>query len=188
MRLSVVRAAVVLVGVAFAGGAGCGAGNPSAVPVNGALVPVEQRVAIDAVAGEDLVEPGKALSSNDFAGEVVVLNVWGTWCGPCRGEVGKLERVRADTEGAGVEFLGVDIRDNDRSVPVDFVRDRGVGYPSIYDPAGRSLVGLGKYRSIAVPTTLVLDRRHRVAAVFHGAVLAEDVLPRVREVVAEAVG
>ena len=60
-----------------------------------------------------------------------------------------------------------------------------MGYPSIYDPAVRTTLRFGKYRNVAVPTTLILDRDHRVAAVFVGAVLADDILPRITEILAE---
>ena len=136
------------------------------------------------VAGDSLLEPGRPLSSAQFRGRVVVLNIWGSWCGPCRGEAPALEQVARDSAARGVSFLGIDVRD-DRDAAADFVRDRGVSYPSIFDPPGRSLLVLRGYPRNAVPSTLVLDREGRVAATFLTAVLATDLQPVVDRVAAE---
>ncbi len=67
---------------------------------------------------------------------------------------------------------------DDRESARVFVRDREVSYPSIFDPEMRSMVALGRnYPPSVVPTTMVLDRRHRVAAVYLMAVLADDLRP-----------
>ena len=116
-----------------------------------------------------------------FAGNVVVINVWGQWCGPCRAEVTQLQRVYDATRSSGVSFLGIDVRDNNRQAAQDFVDDRHVTYPSIYDPAMRTLIAFGgKYPTTVIPSTLVLDRQHRVAAVFLRELLAEDLQPVVQ--------
>lgn len=146
--------------------------------------PPADRGAVGDLAGESLLEPGTTLSLAEFRGQVVVLNVWGSWCGPCRAEADDLQRV-ADTGGAGVAVLGIDVRDS-RSAAVDFVRNYELSYPSIYDPPGRSLFALGGVPRSVVPLTVVLDRQHRVAAVFLRPVLASDLLPVVRRVGAEA--
>jgi thiol-disulfide isomerase/thioredoxin len=146
--------------------------------------PPADRGAVGELAGESLLEPGSTISLDDYRGRVVVLNVWGSWCGPCRAEADDLQRV-ADTGGDEVAVLGIDVRDS-RSAAADFVRNYELSYPSIYDPPGRSLFALrGAPRSV-VPLTVVLDRQHRVAAVFLRPVLASDLLPVVRRVGAEA--
>lgn len=115
-----------------------------------------------------------------------MINVWGQWCGPCRGEAPELEKVFQATKGSGVQFLGIDVRDPQKDKAQDFVRDFAVSYPSMYDPPMRTLIALGgKFPTSTIPATLVLDRRHRVAAVFLRALLAEDLQPVVRRVAAE---
>jgi thiol-disulfide isomerase/thioredoxin len=146
--------------------------------------PPEARGVLPAVTGESLLEPGRPLSSQDVPGQVVVLNVWGSWCGPCRAEADALDQVAVASAPRGVRFLGIDVRDQ-REAAADFVRDRGVVYPSIYDPPGRSLLALRGYPRNAVPSTIVLDRSHRVAAVFLTAVLASDLQPVVDRIAAE---
>ena len=138
------------------------------------------------LSGPDLMDPSKTLSLNDFTGKVVVINVWGQWCGPCRAEITQLEKVYSATRDLGVAFLGIDVRDNDIDAPRDFVADRKVTYPSIYDPAMRTMIAFGgKYPTTVIPSTVVLDREHRVAAVFLRELLAEDLLPVVQRLAAE---
>lgn len=138
------------------------------------------------LSGPELADPARSVSLDDFPGQVVVVNVWGQWCGPCRAEVSQLQRVYDATRGAGVSFLGIDVRDNNRQAPQDFINDRHVTYPSIYDPAMRTLIAFGgKYPTSVIPSTLVLDRQHRVAAVFLRELLAADLQPVVERVAEE---
>ena len=139
------------------------------------------------LSGPDLMDTSKTISLSDFAGQVVVINVWGQWCGPCRAETSELQKVYDATRGDGVAFLGIDVRDNDIEAPRDFVIDRDVTYPSIYDPAMRTMIAFGgKYPTTVIPSTVVLDREHRVAAVFLRELLAEDLLPVVQRLAAES--
>ncbi|SFA99147.1 Thiol-disulfide isomerase or thioredoxin [Amycolatopsis marina] len=137
------------------------------------------------ISGEDLFNEGQQISTADFAGEVVVINLWGQWCGPCRTEAPEMQKVYEQTKDDGVRVLGIDLRDPDRQAPIDFMRDRNLTYPSIYDPAGRTLLKLSGYPRNFVPSTIVLDRQHRVAAVFLRELLAEDLLPVVQRLAAE---
>lgn len=177
--------------------AGCGGVGNQAVATGGTFEfvapggqtdilydPPESRGTVAGLTGESLVEPGRTLRLSDFAGQVVVLNVWGSWCGPCREEMPDLQRIHEQMQPEGVTVLGIDIRD-DREAARDFMRDRRITYPSIYDPAGRSLLALRGFPRNAVPTTVVLDRHHRVAAVFLAAVRFSELLPVVQRVAAE---
>lgn len=147
--------------------------------------PPSSRGTIGRLSGPSLTDPGKTLSVEDFGGDVVVVNVWGQWCGPCRGEAADLERVYQQTKSRGVAFLGIDVRDKERDRARDFVVDNQVSYPSIYDPAMRSLVALGgKFPTSVIPTTLILDRQHRVAAVFLRSLVATDLRAAVDRIAA----
>jgi thiol-disulfide isomerase/thioredoxin len=146
--------------------------------------PPDSRGKVGGLSGESLLEPGHTLTLDDYAGRVVVLNLWGSWCGPCRAEADDLQRVADATAGDGVVLLGVNVRDN-RDAAADFVRDRELTWQSIYDPPGRSLLALHGYPRNVVPSTVVLDHQHRVAAVFLQALLTDDLLPVVRRVATE---
>ncbi|WP_046317575.1 TlpA disulfide reductase family protein [Mycobacterium sp. UM_Kg1] len=149
--------------------------------------PPETRGRPGPIAGPDLMDTDRTLSVADFVGQVVVVNVWGQWCGPCRSEVSQLQQVYDATRAQGVAFLGIDVRDPDPQAPRDFIADRRVTYPSIYDPAMRTMIAFGgRYPSSVIPATMVLDRAHRVAAVFLREVLAEDLQPVVQRLAAEA--
>ena len=138
--------------------------------------PPSTRGTIGDLSGPDLFTD-EPIQLSDFTGKVVVINVWGSWCAPCRTETPELETVYTEYRDRGVQFLGIDVRDN-RDTARDFVTDRNVQYPSIFDPAMRSLITLGRnYPTSVVPTTMVLDRQHRVAAVYLMALLAEDLRP-----------
>jgi len=137
------------------------------------------------LSGDDLMNEGKQVSVADFPGKVVVINLWGQWCGPCRTEAPEMEKIFQQGAASGVQVLGIDVRDEDRQAPQDFVRNRGLTYPSIWDPSGRVLLNLSGYPRNAIPSTLVLDKQHRVAAVFLRALLAPDLLPTVTRLTAE---
>ena len=81
-------------------------------------------------------------------------------------------------------MLGLDIRDTMDSA-AEFVSGRGITFPSIFDPPGRSLAALSGFPRNAVPSTIVLDRQHRVAAVFLTSVRISELLPVVQQVAAE---
>lgn len=145
--------------------------------------PPAERGTVGALSGPGVREESQTVSLAQFRGQVVVLNVWGSWCGPCRAEAGDLQQVAERTAGEAT-VLGVDVRDR-RSAAADFMRNYGLTYPSIFDPPGRTLFALGDVPRSIVPLTVVLDRQHRVAAVFLREITAEDLLPVVSRLAAE---
>ncbi|HKP43423.1 MAG TPA: TlpA disulfide reductase family protein [Mycobacterium sp.] len=192
------RWAVIFVSVVVAALTGCSTGH-DAVAQGGTFEfvapggktdifydPPESRGRPGALAGSELMDPAKTISLDDFAGKVVVINVWGQWCGPCRTEITQLQKVYDATRAQGVAFLGIDVRDNNRDAARDFIIDRKVMFPSIYDPPMRTMIAFGgKYPTTVIPSTVVLDRQHRVAAVFLRELLADDLQPVVQRLAAE---
>ncbi|WP_084713827.1 TlpA family protein disulfide reductase [Streptacidiphilus rugosus] len=126
-------------------------------------VAVADRSAPLGLAGRGL--DGRAVSLASYRGKVVVLNVWGSWCGPCRAEAKGLERVFEADRTEGVQFLGLDTRDLDPAPARAFVRTAGLSYPDLYDPDGSLLLSLppGTVNPQTIPSTLILDRRGRIA-------------------------
>jgi thiol-disulfide isomerase/thioredoxin len=188
MRLRFLAAslgAVVLVAVA-----GCSsesaseAAGTSFVAGDGSIVlldPAERAAAPD-LAGTTL--DGQQLSSARLAGDVLVVNVWASWCAPCRSEAPSLERLSKEFADEGVSFIGLNTRDSETSAR-SFVERFGITYPNVIDRDG--VLQLGFRESLpprAIPSTLVIDRSGRVAARVLGAV-SESSLRGVIEAVAD---
>ncbi|MDA2804632.1 TlpA family protein disulfide reductase [Nocardiopsis suaedae] len=107
---------------------------------------------------------GEEVSFSDYEGGVLVLNVWASWCGPCRSETPVLNEVHGDFEDQGVEFLGVNIKD-DRDAAEAFERKQEVAYPSLYDQPGEVPQAFrDTVPPQAIPSTLVIDPEGRIAA------------------------
>ena len=158
--------ALVLAGCTSAASGAGQAGGLAGQPLT--VIPPEQRKLAPVASGPAVDEGAAEVSTGDYPGKVVVLNVWGSWCAPCRKEAPDL--VAASRQTADVaQFVGLDIRDYDPAPARAFVRAFGVPYPSIYDPKGAQLVKFVELPPSAVPSTLLIDRRGRIAARVLGA-------------------
>jgi len=129
---------------------------------------------------------GKAWSLAEEKGKVVVLNVWGSWCGPCIAEAADLQKAWAGFSAAGqpVQFMGLNYRDASPANARAFVKSRKITYPSLADDGGRTLLAL-RGKAVTTPTTLVLDRQGRIAARVSGKVSAITLTTLVGDVLAE---
>jgi thiol-disulfide isomerase/thioredoxin len=118
----------------------------------------------------------KVLSS-DYAGKVVVLNFWYAACPPCRAEAASLEKLNAEYSAKGVVFLGVNVQDTGPTA-LSFEKAHGVTYPSILDAndGAVKLAFTGKISPTAVPTTLIIDAKGRVAARFSGLITSPSLV------------
>src|SRR3954470_10858799 len=145
-------------------------------------VSVGHRHTPGAVAGKLL--DGSSFDLSAWRGKVVVVNFWGSWCAECRDEAQALQQVYSDDKSRGVEFVGVDIRDDVPSA-LDYQRKYAITYPSLNDPD--NLLAL-RFRGVppnATPTTLVLDRSGRIAARQSGSILYAQLRDLVDRVLAE---
>jgi thiol-disulfide isomerase/thioredoxin len=107
---------------------------------------------------------GTKLSLSRYAGHVVVMNFWGSWCSPCRAEADALGLLSRRFGGDGVRFLGVDIRDSTANAQA-FLSDFHIRYPSLNDPGDQvALAFRGAVTPAGIPTTLVIARDGRIAA------------------------
>lgn len=114
-------------------------------------------------------------------GKVVVINVWGSWCAPCRKEAPDLERAHQQTKDVAA-FVGIDTRDPDPAPALAFQRTFGVTYPSIHDPqAAQLLVFSGELPPSGIPSTLVVDPQGRIAARVIGTVDTTTLVGLVRD-------
>ncbi|AWZ05814.1 MULTISPECIES: TlpA disulfide reductase family protein [unclassified Streptomyces] len=162
------RAAAVAAVLAVAvSAAGCAPGNTpasSSAPAAAGLAPVpaaDRKKAPD-LEGESLT--GERLQLADHRGKVVVLNVRGPWCAPCRAEAPNLQKVYEDTREQGVVFLGINTRDAGQDNALAFEETYGMTYPSLWDPDGKQLLKFkGTISPSSIPSTLVIDREGRIA-------------------------
>lgn len=142
------------------------------------------RVAAPEVSGTTLT--GKSLALADFAGDVVVVNVWGSWCAPCRAEAPSLQQVYADTKDQGVRFLGLNTRDQ-TAAALAFEDRFGITYPSLVDENGElQLAFRDSLPPNAIPSTLVIDRGGDIAARIVGPTTYSQLSELVDDVVAES--
>lgn len=162
-QLAAVVAAAVLLSACGAG-ADLGGSQASNEGFSAGLTvysPAERSAAPD-IAGTTL--DGEELALSDLRGNVVVINVWGSWCGPCREEAPDLARIARQTADDGVRFVGIDTRDNLAAAKA-FVRAFEIPYPSWFDEDGRLLLEFSGIIPVgAVPSTVVIDPEGRIAA------------------------
>jgi thiol-disulfide isomerase/thioredoxin len=118
-------------------------------------------------------------------GQVVVLNYWATWCAPCRIETPNLQRVYTAWKPKGVTFVGIDVKEADRSPVQAFVKDNAVTYPIVFDEGAKTALQIGHLPLQGLPNTVVIDKQGRVAAVYVGNVLPADLEPVLASLTAE---
>nr|WP_274638399.1 TlpA disulfide reductase family protein [Microbacterium bovistercoris] len=138
-------------------------------------ISAEERGETVVFAGVD--ERGNPVTSEDFAGEVYVVNFWYAACGPCRVEAPLLEEVWQTYQPEGVRFIGVNIYDQPATA-LSFAENYGITYPSVIDIVeGNTKLAFAAVTPIqATPTTLVMDRQGRVAARIIGQLPAASIL------------
>jgi peroxiredoxin len=142
------------------------AGTPA-----GKVIPAGERATAPEFSGTLL--DGGAFDSASLAGDVAVLNFWGSWCAPCRVETPQFQEVYTEVQDKGVQFLGLNVKDV-QQLATAFVESKGITFPSLYDPKGEVALTFRDYPATAIPSTIVLDREGRVAAVYTGEVQQGD--------------
>jgi thiol-disulfide isomerase/thioredoxin len=180
MRLVIVMLALLatLAGCSSAGASS--ATNPSGG--QSVVFDAAQRHPAPKLTGELL--DGGSFDLAQHRGEVVVVNFWAAYCGPCRAEAPELVAVADATKDQRVSFVGIDTRD-ERDKAKSFVEAKGITYPSIFDPAGSTALNFAKVPPTAIPSTIIVDRQGRIAALYTKPLVREELEPAVRKVAAE---
>jgi thiol-disulfide isomerase/thioredoxin len=137
----------------------------------GQLIPAAGRQPAPPFTGELL--DGTAFDSASLDGDIVVMNFWGSWCAPCRIETPEFQAVHTDVADSGIAFLGVDVKDQ-RQLAQAFVDEVGATYPSLFDPRGEVALAFRGFPANVVPSTILIDRNGRVAAVYVAVVPEEN--------------
>ncbi|MEU4147673.1 TlpA family protein disulfide reductase [Streptomyces parvulus] len=159
-------AAALLVSACSSGGTSGGGGQTGFITGADGIATAKQGERADAPELSGKTVDGGQVDVADFKGRIVVLNVWGSWCGPCRAEAKNLETVYKDVKDQGVQFVGINTRDTSTGPARAFEKDYGITYPSLYDPTGKLMLRFAKgtLNPQAIPSTLVIDRDGKVAA------------------------
>ena len=132
--------------------------------------------------GESVLGPPVDTASSGWS--VLVVNIWATWCEPCRREQPALQQVQASYDDRGVEFVGVDYRD-DRAAAERWIRDFDVTYPSLYDPDGRTAATLA---FPFLPDTYLVDASGTMRYAIYGETSVEELSGLIDELLAAGDG
>jgi thiol-disulfide isomerase/thioredoxin len=108
---------------------------------------------------------GKIVSLSSYRGDVVLLNFWATWCGPCRSEMGSIESLYSKFKDKGFVVLAVDLQEDPAAVSA-FVKEFGLTFPVVLDRAGR--VGY-TYNARGIPTSYLINKKGEVTSGIVGA-------------------
>lgn len=143
------------------------------------LLAPNDRVPAPDITGTTLTGDPFALA--DYEGKVVALNVWASWCAPCRAEAPALNQLSRELAPKGVQFIGLDTRDTKASAEA-FVRRFDIPYPNVSDAdAQLQLAFRDSLPPQAIPSTLLIDKEGRVA----GRILGEVDRTKLRELLLE---
>ncbi|MFD5395651.1 TlpA family protein disulfide reductase [Streptomyces sp. NPDC127097] len=145
----------------------------------------DQRQPAPELSGESTT--GKKLDVADYKGKIVILNVWGSWCGPCIAEAPNFAKVANETKDKGVQFLGINTRDSEKSQATSFEEEHKVPYPSLFDPTGRLMLRFpkGSLNPQSIPSTIAIDRDGKIAARSIGPLAEDDLRKMVDPLIAE---
>jgi DsbE subfamily thiol:disulfide oxidoreductase len=121
------------------------------------------------------------LSVTAFRGKVVVLNLWASWCVPCRTEAQAMESVWREFTGRGVQVIGVDHADT-RGDAQAFQREFGLTYSMAFDPKGSVAAAYG---ALGIPTTYVISAQGQIRYRFLGRATARELTRIVEQVMTQ---
>lgn len=148
----------------------------------GKTYPVDKRKAAGDFTGT-LLGGGK-LTLSQYAGKVVVINFWATWCGPCTTETPQFDAVYRANKAKGVQFIGIDTKDI-QSKAQAFVTDNQITYPIVSDETTETALALGRIPALSLPFTVLVDKKGRIAAVYLMTLSAKDLQPVIDQLLAE---
>ncbi|MFF0225953.1 TlpA family protein disulfide reductase [Streptomyces sp. NPDC004629] len=184
---AVAAAAALTLSACGSGGISGGGGNTNFITGNNGIDTVAKGSRDTAPDLSGKTVDGKTLDIADYKGDVVVVNVWGSWCGPCRAEGKYFAKVSKEYTGKGVQFVGINTRDGSTTSALAFEKEQGITYPSLYDPTGKLMLRFkkGTLNPQLIPSTLVIDRDGKIAARALQALSEENLVKMIKPVLAE---
>ena len=162
--------------------AACGRDLPASLQVGTSTFAPSDREALPPISGTTL--DGQPLSVEQFAGKVVVLNAWASWCGPCKDEVPALVGLASALDPDVATVVGLNVSEEAKAAAA-FATEYAMPYPSIEDPKGAILPTIPGVPPAALPSTVVIDQRGRIAARIIGAANEAELARIVDSVAAE---
>ncbi len=150
----------------------------------GTVIAVAKRKPAGPLAGALLSGGNYQLSSD--RGKIVVLNFFASWCGPCQNETPQFDEVYRDRKTAGVQFVGLDVKDPSKSASQAWLQNKQITFPVVYDEPGKTALQLGNLPLAGLPATVVVDKQGRVSAVYVGPVLPKDLTNALDQLAKEA--
>jgi thiol-disulfide isomerase/thioredoxin len=178
----------LLIGLAvahFTGGASASPAADAGDPV-GHVVAVAPDKRVPAAALSGALLGGGTFDPAAYAGHVVVVNAWGSWCTPCRAELPVLRKLATATYPATVDFVGIDIGEKSMADGAAMAKKYALPYPSIYDEDKTAYTALAPQMAYAVPGTVIIDANGRVAATVIGQVNEAELSAYLRKLAGEA--
>ncbi|MBX3091621.1 MAG: TlpA family protein disulfide reductase [Cryobacterium sp.] len=161
-------------------------GNKNYVAGDGSILEIPPANRAKPIVFSGQTETGAEVSSSDYRGSALVVNFWAGYCAPCRAEAPVLEKLSQQWSDRGASFLGVNTYDEPASV-LAFARTYGVTYPSVIDTNSGAvqLAFAGSVAPSALPTTIVLDSKGRVAARILGQIESASILDAIIKTVVD---
>ena len=152
-------------------------------PYSAPLYPAQN----EAVAKDFTVEltNGDEFTLSDHRGQVVLLNIWATWCAPCREETPELVDLYTKYRDRGLQVLGVSIDEQGMSVVEPFMEEFDVNYPMVIDDG----TIMDKYGpTMGIPTSYIIGRKGNLRYFAVGAVTNKELEPRIQKLLSEDAG
>jgi cytochrome c biogenesis protein CcmG/thiol:disulfide interchange protein DsbE len=164
------RWSLLLMGVIFLGGAGIWASAVPASETAGGLIPAPREGFLAPVFELETLAGGSS-SLSDYRGQIVVLNLWASWCPPCRAEMPAIQSLYEQYREEGLTVLSINMTSQDSATAAaSFVGEYRLTFPVLLDRTG--LVG-NLYRMRALPTTFFIDREGVIQEVIVGGPMSE---------------
>ena len=148
-----------------------------------AAAPLPLQIGAPAPAFQLNSNSGKPLALADFKGQIVLLNFWASWCGPCRQEMPILEQLNRQYHGKGVTLLGVNV-EPDSAAAVQWLKATPVTFPILFDTDSKVS---SLYEVAGMPNTVIIDRKGQVRYIHRGysAGAENDYLNQIRALIRE---